>query len=68
MNLRAPSSVIVSAAEIIQAACGIIPAAIDKLTIKSLPSEVTQSWFNTGPERAKANYTNVKLETSLEAI
>jgi hypothetical protein len=43
-----------SPAEVIQAACNIIVAAIDETGDKDLAIQATQRWINTSLERAKA--------------
>jgi hypothetical protein len=43
-----------SPAEVIQAACNIIAAAIDETGDKDLAIQATQRWINTSLERAKA--------------
>jgi hypothetical protein len=43
-----------SPAEVIQAACNVIAAAIDETGDKDLAIQATQRWINTSLERAKA--------------
>jgi hypothetical protein len=50
-----------SPAEVIQAACNVIAAAIDETDDKDLAIEATQRWINTGLERAKAGYAAQSL-------
>ena len=45
-----------SPAEVIQAACNIITAAIDETREKELAIQATQRWIKTSLERAKASH------------
>jgi hypothetical protein len=50
-----------SPAEVIQAACNVIAAAIDETHDKELAIQATQRWISTGLERAKAGYGSQTL-------